>query len=63
MNLSKIAQLVHNYDAITDEQKAKVVQQVDTIKTAIDSQPKSNGWKLRAKIGDKIKWYKEVEEV
>lgn len=63
MNLSKIAHLVHNYDPITAEQKAKVVEQVDKIKTAIDAQPKSNGWKLRAKIGDKIKWYKEVEEV
>ena len=63
MNLSKIAHLVHGYEAITSEQKEKVVAQVEKIKTAIDAHPKTNGWKLRAKIGDKIKWYKEVEEV
>jgi hypothetical protein len=63
MNLSKIAQLVQGYKAITSEQKKSVVDQVEKIKAALDAQPKTGGWKLRAKIGDKVKWYKDVEEV
>jgi hypothetical protein len=39
-----------------------VISKVDRIKAAIDSTPKSLKWKLRALIGDKVRWYEMPEE-
>ena len=36
---------------------------IDAIRRRGEAAPKSLGWKMRAKIGDRVKWYKDVEEV
>jgi hypothetical protein len=36
------------------------------VKTAlqrIEQEPKSLAWRLRARVGDRVKWYKDVDEV
>jgi hypothetical protein len=38
-------------------------EQVRALRAAIDAAPKSTRWKLRARVGDKIVWYQEPEEV
>jgi hypothetical protein len=63
MNLQKVAQLVQRYEPLTEGEKARVGAQVAQMLKRIDEEPKSTGWKIRSKIGDKVKWYKEVEEV
>jgi len=63
MNLEKVRALAHGYPQLTDEQKAKVEQQVKDALARLDAEPKSMGWKLRARVGDRVKWYKEVDEV
>ncbi len=30
---------------------------------AIESAPKSGRWKMRNRVGDKVRWYEEPEEV
>lgn len=37
--------------------------QVRDLRAAIDAAPKSARWKLRARVGDKMIWYQEPEEV
>jgi hypothetical protein len=37
--------------------------QLDRIGAAIDAVPKSTRWRLRARIGDRLPWYEEPEEV
>lgn len=37
--------------------------QVRRIRDAIDAAPKSAGWRLRARLGDRVAWYDEPEEV
>jgi hypothetical protein len=37
--------------------------QIADLRAAIDSAPKSNRWKLRARVGDKVAWYELPEEV
>jgi len=37
--------------------------QIDALQTAIDAAPKSTRWKLRARLGDRVPWYQEPEEV
>jgi hypothetical protein len=63
MNLNKVKQLAQNYPQLTAEEKAKVAVQVDAALAAIIAEPKPLAWKLRDKIGDRVKWYKDVDEV
>jgi hypothetical protein len=37
--------------------------QITTLREAIDGASKSTKWKLRARVGDRIPWYEEPEEV
>jgi len=63
MNLDKIKHFAEKYDKLTDEDKKIVIERIDKLREAIDKHPKSMGWKMRAKVGDKKKWYRDVEEV
>ncbi len=63
MNLEKVRALAQHYPQLTDEQKAKVESQVKDAMDRLDKEPKSMGWKLRARVGDRVKWYKDVDEV
>jgi hypothetical protein len=33
------------------------------IQVAMDNAPKTMGWKMRARVGTRMRWYEEVEEV
>jgi len=33
------------------------------IETAMEDEPKGSKWKLRARVGDKVRWYEDPEEV
>ncbi len=37
--------------------------QVRAIRSAIDRAPKSGRWRLRARIGERVRWYDEPEEI
>lgn len=63
MNLGKVRQLALGYPQLTDEQKQHVTSQVDESLQRIDKEYKSLAWRLRARVGDRVKWYKEVDEV
>lgn len=63
MNLDKVKQLAHHYTQLTDEQKAKVESQVDTILKRLNDEPKPLAWRIRDRVGDRVKWYKDVDEV
>jgi hypothetical protein len=40
-----------------------VATQAAAIRSAIDSAPKSRAWRMRARIGERVKWYETPEEV
>jgi hypothetical protein len=63
MNLDKVRQMAATYPQLTDVQKARVSEQVVTALDRIESTPKSMGWKLRSRVGDRKKWYQEVGEL
>ncbi|HEX8918341.1 MAG TPA: hypothetical protein VF898_07550 [Chloroflexota bacterium] len=63
MNLGKVRTLAQTYDVLTPEQKAAVETQVQKALTRMDAEPKSLAWRVRSRVGDRVKWYKEVEEV
>ena len=63
MNLDKVKTLAQRYEQLTDEHKARVTSQVDAALTRIEAEPKPLSWRLRARVGDRVKWYKDVDEV
>ena len=42
---------------------ALVEQRLGTLWRWIDAEPKSRRWKLRDRVGDRMRWYEEPEEV
>ncbi len=63
MNLGKVKQLAHGYSQLSPSQKTKVEAQVNDALARINNEPKSIAWKLRDRVGDRVKWYKDVDEV
>lgn len=63
MNLDKVRQLAQSYSQLTPEQKIKVTTQVDQILARLNDEPKSMAWRIRDRVGDRVKWYKDVDEV
>jgi hypothetical protein len=63
MNLQKVKSFLPNYGSLTETDKADVTAKIDQLLMLIEKEPKSMGWTMRAKIGDKKQWYRDVEEV
>jgi hypothetical protein len=62
MNIDKVRQAAGAYD-LGPEERDRVVAQAEAILQRIDGEPKSIGWKMRAKVGDRKKWYRDVGEL
>ncbi len=62
MNLGKVLTLSSNYD-LDKEKGMRIKEQVDSLLNYLSSCKKSVKWKLRSAIGDRVRWYKEVEEI
>ena len=63
MNLDKVRKLAHGYGQLTDEHKSQIEAQIASALKRIEQEPKSLAWRLRARVGDRVKWYKDVDEV
>jgi len=62
-NLKKMKEASGKYDIFDASDKQNINQKIDMLLQAIEEEPKNAGWKMRAKIGTKKKWYTEVEDV
>jgi hypothetical protein len=63
MNLGKVGQMAASYEVLGDDEKRRVAEQVEAASARIEREPKSFGWKMRARIGDRKKWYRDVGEL
>lgn len=63
MNLDKVRVLAQGYEQLNKEQKDKIDTQVQSALSRIEQEPKPLAWRLRARVGDRVKWYKDVDEV
>jgi Uncharacterised nucleotidyltransferase len=61
-NLSDCREHLPKYD-LPEDDKARIRAEMDALLERIESEPKSRGWKLRAKIGERKRWYELPEEV
>jgi hypothetical protein len=59
-NLDKLGRFLPQYDAITPPQAELIRTRIDELRRLIEEKPKATRWKMRAKVGTKKKWYREV---
>jgi hypothetical protein len=50
-----------NPEAISEKERSNINEKINTLLNKIESEPKSFGWKMRAKVGTKRQWYCHVE--
>lgn len=63
LNLGRVRNKVSDYEAITADQAESVRGKIDTLLNIIEDEPKSFGWKMRARAGPSKRWYKTVDDV
>jgi hypothetical protein len=60
-NLRKVKSYLDLFTVLSDEDRKDVGSKVDTLLKAIENEPKSMKWQMRAKVGTRKRWYTEVE--
>jgi hypothetical protein len=63
MNLGKVSDMAKRYEQLAGEDQLVVRTRVDEALERIEAEPKSRRWRLRARVGDRVKWYREVDEL
>jgi hypothetical protein len=59
INLAKIKEYVSTSEAVIDHRN-DLNEKIEKITQRIEGEPKSTGWKMRAKVGPHKKWYQDV---
>ncbi len=63
LNLEKLRRFADSHPKLDDAQKTRLSAQVATLNRRVDAEPKPLAWRLRARIGERVKWYNDVEDV
>ncbi|MBS1887547.1 MAG: hypothetical protein JSU06_10200 [Actinobacteria bacterium] len=62
LNLAKGRHALAQFN-IPDEARGKIATRLSLLERRIEEEPKSRKWKMRNRVGDRVKWYEEPEEV
>lgn len=62
-NLTKISEYAGKLQGLDEADRRGIMSKIEQLKSAIESSPKSFGWKMRARVGSRKKWYADVEEL
>ncbi len=62
-NLDLLREYLPRYAQLTEEDRGVVAERLEDLARRIETAPKSARWKLRAAIGDRVKWYEDVEDL
>lgn len=60
--LARLAKDPPSY-TLTAAQRRLVDERVDALRRQLDGHPKSLAWRLRARVGERVRWYEEPEEI
>ena len=64
INLQRVEELLRSEDlSATPEEKERILNRVRQIQKTLEEMPKSLAWQMRDKVGTRVRWYEEVEEV
>ena len=62
LNLERLGAALPESGLSDDDQRA-IAARIAGITAAIEAAPKSVKWKARARVGDRVRWYEEPDEV
>ena len=64
MSIQKLQDFLAEGNVELDETQIQTIKErLATIQETMDAAPKTFAWKMRAKVGKRVRWYEEVEEV
>ncbi len=61
-NLNTVGERLERYD-LPEEVERQIAERIGELQERIEREPKSFGWRMRSKIGDRKRWYNLPEEV
>jgi hypothetical protein len=62
LNLARVVERLPELP-LSDDERGLVKRRIGELGQAMDARPKSRRWKLRARVGERKRWYEEPEEV
>ncbi len=62
-NLHKVSQLAESYPWLEKDGCEAVREHITQLLAVISAAPKTLAWKARSTVGDRMKWYKEIDEI
>ena len=62
-NLDKVDRLTDKYDVLGTEDRQIIRQRLAKIHAHIDREAPTIRWRLRSRIGERVQWYRDVDEV
>jgi hypothetical protein len=62
-NLGKVDQLADQYSVLTADDRATIRERIHRTIERIEIEPPTLRWTLRSRVGERIKWYRDVDEV
>src|SRR6266498_3108817 len=64
INLKRVEEVVRDETLnLTEAERGLILKRVSDILRTFESMPKSLAWQMRDKVGTRVRWYEEVEEV
>ncbi len=64
LSIQKLRQFLEEGSIELDAQDAQtILKRLVALERAMDDAPKTMAWKMRARVGTRVRWYEEVEEV
>lgn len=62
-NLNRLEEMLGHFPVLMVEDRAVIKRRIDQLLKRLEEEPKSLKWKLRARVGTRRPWYRQVEEV
>jgi hypothetical protein len=64
INLKRVEEVVSDASLnLTEAERGLIKKRLSDIQRTFETMPKSLAWQMRDKVGTRVKWYEEVEEV
>ena len=63
LNLEKVSTLALTYPQLDPPRRGVITRQVTALVARLEAEPRSFGWRARARIGERVKWWTDVDEV
>lgn len=60
VNLAKVGEFVGQAPGMSPAQRDVVKERLRRLTSTLEARPKSLGWKMRARVGTRVRWYQEV---